>query len=70
MADEHGMDNPHWLPTAQTRTGADWRIRFLSRMSGSEASVRKGVERTRLREPSLCQNESARPVDPVFLRLT
>jgi hypothetical protein len=36
-------------------------------MSGGEASVRKGMERTRLREPSLCQNESARPVDPVFL---
>ena len=25
------------------------------------------MERTRLREPSLGQNESARPVDPVFL---
>jgi len=25
-----GRDNPHWLPPVQTRTGADWRIRFLS----------------------------------------
>src|SRR6266404_3840697 len=36
-------------------------------MSGGEASVRKGMERTRLREPALGQDESARPVDPVFL---
>jgi hypothetical protein len=36
-------------------------------MSGGEASVRKGMERTRLRKPSLAQNESACPVDPVFL---
>jgi hypothetical protein len=36
-------------------------------MSGGEASVRKGMERTRLREPALGQHESARPVDPVFL---
>src|SRR5258707_14089076 len=36
-------------------------------MSGGEASVRKGMERSRLGKPSLSQYESARPVDPVFL---
>jgi hypothetical protein len=36
-------------------------------MSGGEASVRKGIERTRLREPSLSQYKEARPVDPVFV---
>jgi hypothetical protein len=65
-----GRDIPHGLPPVQTRPAADWRIRFLSRISGGEASVRKVVERTWLREPSLCQNESARPVAPMFLRLT
>src|SRR6266478_308743 len=39
-------------------------------MTGGEASVRKGMERTRLREPALGQDESARPVDPVFLAST
>jgi hypothetical protein len=27
---DSGSDNPHWLPPPLTRTGADWRIRFLS----------------------------------------
>src|SRR5207237_9363697 len=36
-------------------------------MSGGEACIRKGVERTRLRKPSLSQSESACPRDPAFL---
>src|SRR5216683_1674570 len=36
-------------------------------MSGGEASVRKGMERSRLRNPSLSQIEDARPRDPAFL---
>src|SRR6266567_7067404 len=36
-------------------------------MSGGEASVRKGMERSRLRKPSLSQYKEARPVDPAFL---
>src|SRR5229473_6688481 len=36
-------------------------------MSGGEASVRKGMERTRLRNPSLSQREDARPRDPALL---
>ena len=44
-----------------TSKSAYERIRFLSRMSGGEASVRKGMERTRLREPALSQNKEARP---------
>src|ERR1700694_1799689 len=36
-------------------------------MSGGEASVRKGMERARLRKPSLSQLEDARPRDPAFL---
>jgi hypothetical protein len=31
-------------------------IRFLSRMSGGEAKIRKGMERTRLRKPSRSQD--------------
>src|ERR1700732_134029 len=42
-------------------------IRFLSRMSGGEANIRKGMERTRLRKPSRSQDKDARPVDPVLL---
>src|SRR6202035_5218510 len=42
-------------------------IRFLSRMSGGEACIRKGMERTRLRKPALSQSESACPGDPAFL---
>jgi hypothetical protein len=52
------------------RTDPDGRSlahRFLSRMSGGEASVRKGMERLRLRKPSLSQYKEARPVDPAFL---
>jgi hypothetical protein len=36
-------------------------------MSGGEASVKKGRERSRLRNPSLSQLEDARPRDPAFL---
>src|SRR5260370_12553277 len=36
-------------------------------MSGGEASVRKGMERTRLRKPALSQYKEARPIDPVFV---
>jgi len=36
-------------------------------MSGGEASVRKGMERSRLRNPALSQLEDARPRDPAFL---
>jgi len=36
-------------------------------MSGGEASIRKGMERTRWGKPSLSQYKEARPVDPVFL---
>src|SRR5713226_8637604 len=36
-------------------------------MTGGKASVRKGMERSRLRKPSLSQTEDARPVDPAFL---
>src|SRR6266852_1450244 len=36
-------------------------------MTGGEASVRKGMERSRLRNPSLSQLEDARPGDPAFL---
>src|ERR1035441_6645089 len=61
---DHGRDNHYWLPPVQTRTGADYRIRFLSRMSGGEASVRKGMERSRLRKPARSQNQDARPGDP------
>jgi hypothetical protein len=47
--------------TSSGDRGAHQRIRFLSRMTGGEASVRKGMERSRLRKPSLSQNEDARP---------
>src|SRR5580704_14387830 len=36
-------------------------------MSGSEASIRKGMERTRLRQPSRSQYKGTRPVDPALL---
>src|SRR6266481_2243212 len=36
-------------------------------MSGGEANIRKGMERTRLRKPSRSQDKDARPVDPVLL---
>src|ERR1700730_4764383 len=36
-------------------------------MSSGEASVRKGMERSRLRNPALSQLEDARPRDPAFL---
>src|ERR1700733_2277573 len=36
-------------------------------MSGGEACIRKGMERTRLRKPALSQSESACPLDPAFL---
>ncbi len=36
-------------------------------MSGGEASIRKGMERTRLREPSRSQYKGTRPVDPALL---
>jgi hypothetical protein len=36
-------------------------------MSGGEANIRKGMERTRLREPSRSQDKGACPVDPVLL---
>src|SRR5438876_11892694 len=39
-------------------------------MTGCKASVRKGMERSRLRNPSLSQLEDARPGDPVFLTPT
>src|SRR5260370_4621914 len=39
-------------------------------MTGDKASVRKGMERSRLRKPSLRQNKNARPRDPVFLAPT
>jgi hypothetical protein len=39
-------------------------------MTGDKASVRKGMERSRLRKPSLSQNKNARPRDPVFLAPT
>src|SRR3989442_14473931 len=39
-------------------------------MTGGKASIRKGMERSRLRKPSLSQNEDARPGDPVFLAPT
>src|SRR5437867_8941324 len=39
-------------------------------MTGGKASVRKGMERSRLRNPSLSQNEDARPGDPVFVTPT
>src|SRR5260370_30479036 len=39
-------------------------------MSGGEASVRKGMERSRLRNPSLSQLEDARPRDPACLAAT
>jgi len=39
-------------------------------MSGGEASVRKGMERSRLRKPSLSQLEDARPRDPALLTPT
>jgi len=40
-----------WYPPAQSRTSARWRIRFFSQLSGGEASVRKGMEHSRLRKP-------------------
>src|ERR1700681_3776834 len=67
MVGDRGRDNHCWLPPARTRTGAYERIRFLSRMSGGEASVRKGVERSRLRNPSLSQLEDACPRNTAFL---
>jgi len=36
-------------------------------MTGGKASVRKGMERSRLRKPSLSQNEDARPGNSAFL---
>src|SRR6266576_916354 len=36
-------------------------------MSGGEACIRKGMERTRLRKPSLSQSESACPGDSALL---
>ena len=36
-------------------------------MSGGEANIRKGMERTRLRKPSRSQDKDACPVDPVLL---
>jgi len=36
-------------------------------MGGGEASIRKGMKRTRLRKPRLSQCENARPRDPTFL---
>jgi hypothetical protein len=36
-------------------------------MSGGEASIRKGMERTRLRKPSRSQYKGTRPVDPALL---
>src|SRR3989442_3895232 len=39
-------------------------------MTGGKASIRKGMERSRLRNPSLSQNEDARPGDPVFVTPT
>src|ERR1700694_5995016 len=36
-------------------------------MSGGEARVRKRMERSRLRKPSLSQNKDARPGEPAFL---
>jgi hypothetical protein len=48
-------------PPAQTRTGAHERIRFLSQMSGGEASVRKRMERSRFRKPALSPHEDACP---------
>jgi hypothetical protein len=36
-------------------------------MSGSEANIRKGMERTRLRKPSRTQYKGTRPVDPALL---
>src|SRR5438132_12588551 len=39
-------------------------------MTGGKASIRKGMERSRLRKPSLSQDEDARPGDPVFLAPT
>jgi hypothetical protein len=35
-------------------------------MSGGEASIRKGMERSWLRKPSLSQYKETRPIDPVF----
>ena len=67
---DHARDNHYWLPRERTRTGAYQRIRFLSRMTGGEASVRKGMERSRLGKPSLSQNEDAGPGDPAFLAST
>src|SRR5258708_18151130 len=39
-------------------------------MTSGKASIRKGMERARLRKPSLSQNEDACPGDPVFLAPT
>jgi hypothetical protein len=36
-------------------------------MSGGEANIRKGMERTRLRKPLRSQYKGTRPVDPVLL---
>ena len=36
-------------------------------MSGGEANIWKGMERTRLRKPSRSQDKHACPVDPVLL---
>src|SRR5205807_6193330 len=39
-------------------------------MTSGEASVRKGMERSRLGKPALSQNEDACPGDPAFLAST
>src|ERR1022692_4487338 len=36
-------------------------------MTGGKASIRKGMERSRLRKPALSQDEDARPGDPAWL---
>ena len=41
-------------------------IRFLSRMSGGEANIRKGMERTRLRSHRVARTKDASPVDPLI----
>src|ERR1035438_2874795 len=36
-------------------------------MTSGEASIRKGMERARMRKPPVSQHEDARPRDPAFL---
>ena len=55
------------VPPAQIRTGARWRIRFLSRMSSGKASIGETMEHSRWGKPALRQGEHPRPVDSVFL---